>query len=68
MSFSVEAAVMQGLAKPACTSLKSSRNVPKEIKTTLDVGSVSDDIFKRDHYMKKREQNAEQPKLEKKNS
>ena len=34
----VEAAVTQGLTKPTCTSQKSSWNVPKGIKRTLDLG------------------------------
>ena len=66
MLFCVEAAVMQGLTKPTCTSQKSSWNVPKGIKTTLDVGPVSEDTFKCYHYRKKREQNIEQPQIEKK--
>ena len=66
MLFRVEAAIMQGLTKPTCTSQKSSWNVPKGIKTTLEVGPVSDDTFKRHHYRKKREQNIEQPQIEKK--
>ena len=41
-------------------------NVPKGIKTTLDVGLVSDDTFKRHHYRKKREKNIEQHQIEKK--
>ena len=66
MLFRVEAAIMQGLTKPTCTSQKSSWNVPKGINTTLDVGPVSDDTFKRHHYRKKREQNIEKPQIEKK--
>ena len=57
---------MQGLTKPTCTSQKSSWNVQKGIKTTLDMGRVSNDTFKRHHYRKKREQNIEQPQIEKK--
>ena len=45
---------------------KSSWNVPKGIKTTLDVGPVSGDAFKRHHCRKKREQNIERPQIEKK--
>ena len=66
MLFRVEAAIMQGLTKPTCTSQKSSWNVQKGIKTTLDMGRVSNDTFKRHHYRKKREQNIEQPQIEKK--
>ena len=66
MLLRVEAAIKQGLTKPTCTSQKSSWNVPKGIKTTLDVGPVSDDTFKRHHYRKKREQNIEKPQIEKK--
>ena len=36
-------------------------------KTTLDVGPVLDDTFKRHHYQKKREQNIEQAQIETKN-
>ena len=61
----VEAAVMEGLIKPACTSQKSSCNVPKGIRATLAVGSVLDSIFKLHHYRKKRQQNSEQPQIEK---
>ena len=66
MLFRVKAAIMQGLTKPTCTSQKSSWNVQKGIKTTLDMGRVSNDTFKRHHYRKKREQNIEQPQIEKK--
>ena len=66
MLFRVEAAIMQGLTKPTCTSQKSSWNVQKGIKTTLDMGRVSNDTFKRHHYRKKREQNIEQHQIEKK--
>ena len=66
MLFCVETAVMQDLTKPTCTSQKSSWNVPKGIKTTLDMGPVSDDTFERHYYRKKREQNIEQPQIEKK--
>ena len=59
---------MQGLNEPACTSQKSSWNIPKGIKTTLDMGPVLDDTFKRHHYRKNREQNIEQPHIKKKNS
>ena len=37
----------------------------KGIKTTLDVGPVSDDTFKRHHYRRSREENIEQPQIEK---
>ena len=66
MLFCLEAAIMQGVTKPTCTSQKSSWNVPKGIKTTLDVGPVSDDTSQRHHYRKKREQNIEQHQIEKK--
>ena len=59
MLFRVEAAVMQGLAKPTYTGKKPSWNVPKGIKTTLGVGPVLEDTFKRHYYRKKREQNIE---------
>ena len=35
LCFFLEAAIMQGLTKPTCTSQKSSWNVQKGIKTTL---------------------------------
>ena len=38
----------------------------RNIKTTLDVGPVSDNTFKRHRYRKKREQNIEQLEIEKK--
>ena len=57
MLFRMEAAVMQGLTKPRCTSQNSSWNVPKGIKAT----------FKHHHYRKKGEQNIEKPQIEKKN-
>ena len=68
MLFRVEAAVMPGLAKPTYTGQKTSWNVPKGIKTTFGGGPVSEDTFKRHCYRKKREQNIEQPQIEKKNS
>ena len=37
----------------------------KGIKTTLDVGPVSDDTFKRHHYRRNREENIEQTQIEK---
>ena len=66
MLFHVEAAVIQGLTKPTCTSQKYSWNFPKGIKTTLDMGPVSDNTFKRHRERKKREQNIEQLEIEKK--
>ena len=67
MLFRVEAVVMQGLAKPTYTGQKPSWNIPKGIKTILGVGPVSEDTFKCQYYRKKREQNNEQPQIEKKN-
>ena len=53
------------LAWKTCTIQKSSWNVTEGIKPTVDVGPVLDNTFKRHHYRKKREQNIEQPKIEK---
>ena len=59
MPLCLEAVVIQGLTKPTCTSQKPSWNVPKVKKTTLYVGAVSDNNFKR-YQREKKEQNIEQ--------
>ena len=66
MLFRVEAAVMQGLAKPTYTGQKTSWNVPKGIKTTFGGGPVSEDTFKRHYYRKKKNKILNNLKLKKK--